>query len=112
MGNIKQINIKNRPYYFFNDMFDIKNFDPSLIKIDKQSYKNIGIYQIQYITTKSISNYKNINSVNPLNLIIGEVDGFIEECNGNKNLPFACTDKNKKVLEKYMNLWDQIKYHS
>ena len=100
MGNIKQINIKNRPYYFLNNIFDIKDFDPSLIKIDKQSYKSIDIYQIQYITTKSISDYKNINSVNPLNLIIGEVDGFIEESNGNKYLPFACTDKNKKVLEK------------
>ena len=37
MGNIKQINIKNRTYYFFNDMINIKNLDPSLIKIDKKS---------------------------------------------------------------------------
>ena len=36
MGNIKQINIKNRTYYFFHDMVNIKNFDPSLIKIDKK----------------------------------------------------------------------------
>ena len=46
MGIIKQINIKNRTYYFFNDTINIKNFDPSLIKIDKKSYKNIGIYYI------------------------------------------------------------------
>ena len=46
MGNIKQINVKNCTYYFFNDMINIKNFDPSLIKIDKNSYKNIGIYHI------------------------------------------------------------------
>ena len=32
MGNIKQINIKNRTYYFFDDMINIKNFNPSLIK--------------------------------------------------------------------------------
>ena len=37
MGNIKQINIKNRTYYFFKDMINIKNLDPSLIKIDKKS---------------------------------------------------------------------------
>ena len=38
----KQINIKNGTYYFFNDI-NIKNFDSNLIKIDKESYKNIDI---------------------------------------------------------------------
>ena len=66
MGNIKQINIKNCTYYFFNDIINIENFDPSLIEIVKKSYKNIGIYYIGYITIKSISDYENINSVNPL----------------------------------------------
>ena len=60
---------------------------------------------------KSISDYENINSVNPLYLVIGEVDGYIEENNGNKYLTFASTDTNKKVLEKYTKLWDEIKYH-
>ena len=50
MGNIKQINIKNRTYYFFNDMINIKDFDSSLLKIDKKSYKNVGIYNTGYIT--------------------------------------------------------------
>ena len=52
MGNIKQISIKNRTYYFFNDMINIKNFDSTLLKIDKKSYKNIDIYYIGYITIK------------------------------------------------------------
>ena len=43
MRNIKQVNIKNRTYYVFNDLINIKDFDPSVIKIDKKSYKNIGI---------------------------------------------------------------------
>ena len=81
MGNIKQINIKNRSYYFFNDMINIKDFDPSLIKIDKRSYKNIGIYHTEYITLKSISDCENINSVNLLYLIIGEIDRYAEESN-------------------------------
>ena len=46
MGNIKQININNWTYYFFNDMIKIKDFDLSLLKINKKSYKNIGIYNI------------------------------------------------------------------
>ena len=52
MGNIKQISIKNRTYYFFNDIINIKNFDSTLLKIDKKSYKNIDIYYIGYITIK------------------------------------------------------------
>ena len=43
MGNIKEINIKNQTYYFFNDMINIKDFDPNLLKIDKTSYKNIDV---------------------------------------------------------------------
>ena len=54
MGNIKQINIKNRTYYFFNDMINTKNFDLSPLKIDKKAIKNIDIYYIGYITIKNI----------------------------------------------------------
>ena len=82
----------------------------NLLKIDKKSYENIDIYCIGYITIKNISDYENINSVNPLYLIIGEVDGFIEEKNGNKYLPFASRIKNKEALKKYTELWDEIKY--
>ena len=82
MGNIKEINIKNRTYYFFDDMINIANFDPNLLKIGKKSYKNIDIYYIGYITIKD-SDYVKIKSVNPLCLIINEVDGHFEEQNGN-----------------------------
>ena len=52
-----------------------------------------------------------MNRVNPLYLIICDVDGYVEENDKNKYLTFAFTDKNKKVLEKYTNLWNEIKYH-
>ena len=65
-------------------MIYIKDCDSIQLKIDKKSYTNIGIYYIGYITIKSTSDYENINSVNPLYPIIGEVDGYIEENNGNK----------------------------
>ena len=54
MGVVKQIDIKNRTYYFYNDIIDIKNSDAWLLKIDKKSYKNIGIYNIGYITIKKL----------------------------------------------------------
>ena len=47
MRNIKQINIKNGTYYVFDDMINIKHFDPSLLKIDTILYKNIDIYHIR-----------------------------------------------------------------
>ena len=49
MGNIKEINIKNRTYYFYDDMIKIKNFDSNLLKIDKKSFRNIAIYYIYVI---------------------------------------------------------------
>ena len=52
MGEIKQINIKNRTYYFYNDIIDLKDFETKLLKIDKKSYKNIGIYNNGYLTIK------------------------------------------------------------
>ena len=66
MGEVKQINIKSRTYYFNNDMINLKNFEPNLLKIDKNAYKNIGIYNIGYITIKRIDDYEHICSVNPL----------------------------------------------
>ena len=70
MGEVKQINIKNRTYYFYNDIIDLKNFDAMLLKIGKKSYKNIDIYYIGYITIKKNDNYESIYSVNPLYLRI------------------------------------------
>ena len=51
MRTIKQINIKNRTY-FYNDIIDLENFNSSLLKLDKKPYKDIGIYNIGYITIK------------------------------------------------------------
>ena len=78
MGTIKQIYIKNRTYYFYNDVVDIKTLDSNLLKIDKKSYKDIGIYNIGYITIKKIDDYENIYSVNPLYLTITHASGYIE----------------------------------
>ena len=68
MGEIKQINIKNRTYYFYNDQIDLKDFDAKLLKVDKKDYNEIDIYYIAYLTVKKIDKCKNINSVNPLYL--------------------------------------------
>ena len=78
MGKIRQINIKNRTYYFYNDQIDLKDFDAKLLKIDKKDYKDIDIYYIGYVTVKKIANCNNINIVNPLYLMLNEMIGQFE----------------------------------
>ena len=87
MGRIKQINIKNRTYYFYDEIINIKDFASNLLKIDKKSSKTIAIYYIGYITKKDEYKIIKINSVNLLYLIVVEIDGFIEEKEGSKYLP-------------------------
>ena len=58
METINQINIKNRTYYFYNDIINIENFDSDMLKLDNKSYKDIGIYNIGYITIKKIGDCK------------------------------------------------------
>ena len=105
MESIKEVNITNRTYYFFNGMINIINSDSDLLKVDKKSYKNIDIYYIGYITIKDLD-CVNIYSINPLYFIIDKVGEYIEESNGNKYLVFASTDKNKELLTK---IWNKIK---
>ena len=76
MAITKNMNIKNRTYYFYNDLINTKDFDPKSLKLNKKSYKNIDIYYIGYITKND--EYK-INSVNPLYLLVRRIDGFIKE---------------------------------
>ena len=108
MGLVKQIDIKNRTYYFYNEMVDIKKFDSNLLKIDKKSYKDIGIYNIGYIISKKIDDYENIYSVNPLYLTIAHASGYIEEKGVNKYLIFNSTDENKELLRKYSDVFNGI----
>ena len=83
---------------------NIKNFDPALLKLDKKSSIGANIYYIGYVTKKP---EYNINSVNPLHLVIGEIDGFIEEEDGRKYI--ALTGSNSEVLNKYAEVWRGIK---
>ena len=100
MRKIRQINIKNLTYYFYNDIIDLKDFDPRLLKIDKKSYKSIGIYNIWYMTIKKLDDCESVYSVNPLYLRVDHVNGYIEKKGVNKYLVFDSTDENKELLKK------------
>ena len=109
MGKIRQINIKNRICYFYNDQINLEDFDASMLKIDKKNYKEIDVYYIGYVTFKEIANCNNINSVNPLYLMINEMIGHFEEKNENKYLVLDDVDENKEVSKKYKEVWEGVK---
>ena len=103
-NKVKNINIKNRTYYSFNDIIDMENFDSNNIKIDEKLYKNILIYYIGYVTTEE---YMQIYSVNPLYLIFRYMNGYFEEIDGNKYLTLVPTSESKE--KKYEELSIKIK---
>ena len=75
----------------------------------KKSYRNIGIYNIGYITVKKIDDCESIYSVNPLYLCVDHVNGYIEEKGVNKYLVFDCTDENKELLKKYNDVFNRTR---
>ena len=106
MGKVKQIEIKNRTYDFYNEIINLKHFDSDLLKIDKKHNEKINIYYIGYIT---IDDCENIYWVNPLYLLVNHASGYIEEKNGNKYLIFDDYVDEKALLKKYADVWDGIK---
>ena len=85
--NIKQMKIKNRPDYLFNDnmIVNIKDFDSSLLEINKLSFKgvfSVSIHYIKYIPTKSsnrVSIDRTDNDEDFLYLFLDDLDGYIEK---------------------------------
>ena len=110
MGKVKEIEIKNRTYFFYNGIINLKNFDSNLLKINKNHYKGINIYYTGYITIKKIDDFENIYSVNLLYLLVNHTKGYLEEKNGNKYLIFDdSVNDSKALLKKYAGIWDGIK---
>ena len=98
-NTIKSIDIKKHTYYVFDDIINIKDFDPNNIKIDEKSYKNILIYYIRYVTIKKDLK---IDGVNPLYLIFNKVNGYFQEINGNEYLMLVPTNGSKGKIKKNM----------
>ena len=79
MGTTTKINIKNRTYYYYNDIIDLDEFGESKIKIDKKDFNNTDIYYLGYEYKKKITEYNMIRSVNPLYLRIVDIKGQFEK---------------------------------
>ena len=93
---IRQLNIEGRTYYFYNDLINIKNFNSNNLKLDKKSVLGNDVYYIGYITKKP---QLNVNSVNPLYLMINKIKGYFEEIDGDKYQ--IISSENGDIMQKY-----------
>ena len=101
---IRQIDIKSKTYYFYNDLINIKNFNNNKLKLDKKGALGNDVYYIGYITKKL---QWRVFSVKPLYLMINKIEGHFEEVDGDKYL--IISSGNGDIMQKYQEVFDGIK---
>ena len=103
----EQINIKNRTYYFYNDIIDLDEFDESKIKVDKKDFNDVDINYLSYEHKKKISECNVINSVNPLYLKITDTNGQFEK--GKDDSWYLIISSDDDVFKKLADIFKSIK---
>ena len=106
MRTTKEINIKNRTYYFYNDIINLDECDESKIKVDKKDFNDIDIYYLGYEHKKKISECNVLNSVNPLYLRIININGQFEK---GKDDVWYLVISDKDVYKKLIGNFESIK---
>ena len=103
---IRQLNIKGKTYYFYNDLININNFNNNNnnLKLDKKGVLGNDVYYIRYITKKP---QWNVFSINLLYLIISKIKGHFEEVDGDKYL--ILSSENGDIMQKYQEVYNRIK---
>ena len=108
MGEIKQINVKDRTYYFYNDIVNLDQFVGSKIKVDRKNFNDIDIYYHGYEYKKKITECNEINIVNPLYLRIKDMKGQLNKGKGDK-VWYLIVFRHADVLRKFANIWEIIR---
>ena len=101
---MKQINNKNKTYYYYNDIIDLDEFDGSKIKVEKKNFNDIDIYYLGYEYKKKITECNVINSVNPLYLRIIDMKGQFKKCKGD-NIWSLIIYGDAYALRNFANIW-------
>ena len=100
---IRQLNIKGKTHYFYNDLINIKNFNNNNLKLDKTIVLGNDVYYIRCITKKP---QWNVFSVNALYLMINQIKGHFEKVDGNKYL--IISSENGDIKQKYQEVFNGI----
>ena len=98
MGKFRDLNIKNRTYYYFDDIIDIKKFESNLLKIYNKLHKDFDIYYIAYDMVTKFGDCNSICSVNHLYLIFHSATRYFKQEYGEKYLILDSNKKSKEVL--------------
>ena len=93
---IRQLNIEGRTYYFYSDLINIKDFNSNNLKLYKKTVLGNDVYYIGYITKKP---QWNVNSLNPLYLMINKIKGHFEKVDGDKCL--ILSSENGDIMQKF-----------
>ena len=104
---IKQLNIKNRTYHFYNDIINLDEFDEIRIRVDKKNFNDIDIYYLGYENKKKISECNVLNSVNPLYLKITDMKGQFKK--GKDDAWYLVISNKDDVYRKLVDILESIK---
>lgn len=107
MGTTKEINIKNRSYYYYNDIIDLDESDESKIKVDKKDFNDIDIYYLGYEYKKKITECNIIRSVNPLYLRVVDINSQFEK--GKDDAWYLVISDKDDVYKKLVDIFESIK---
>ena len=97
--------IKNRTYYYYNDIIDLAEFDESKIKVDEKDFNDIDIYYLGY--KKKITECNIIRSVNPLYLRIVYIKDQFEK--GKDDARYLVISEKDDVYKKLVDIFKSIK---
>ena len=103
---VESLKIKRKSNYFWDDMVSLNDFDVKLVKVVKQeSQIGVDIYYIGYVLEYD----DDINSINPLYLIVRHLFGRVEKIQGSSDRYLLVDESNKEVINVFDKLWKFIK---
>ena len=104
---VESLKIKNTSYYYYDDIVYLDDFDVKLVKVvRRESRIGVDIYYIGYVVNKP---QYDLDSVNPLYLIVRNLVGHIEKIEGSSDRCLVVDESNKKVINVFDKLWKFIK---
>ena len=104
---VESLKIKSKSNYFWDDMVYLDDFDVKLVKVvRRESRIGVDIYYIGYVLEPN----DDINSINPLYLILRHLFGRVEKIQGSSDRYLVVDENNKEAINVFDKLWKFIKY--